>query len=806
MISFFKILTLFGVIGLLLLPPSVALSEEDAEHLVVVGSRSVPRITTESAVPVDLISRSDIERTGLTETSKLLQTLIPSFNLSTSAISDGTDSSLPATLRGLQPDQVLVLINGKRRHNSALIHINGSIGRGSAGTDFNAIPVNAIERIEVLRDGASAQYGSDAIAGVINVVLRKDTELTQTDTYYGSTYRGDGEQRQYNFNTGFDLTDDGFVHISASRRSHNPTDRSGDDPRCQYTPDCDLTSAPESTFDRNNHRLGTPEVENDYLFLNSEKPLSEAATLYAFGGFSKRDAQTVGFYRRALDARNNPNIYPDGFLPKIGTEIDDSSISFGLRGNVKQWNYDTSYTYGKNTFDFHISDSLNVTLGDESPTSADAGGLAFSQDTLNLDLSKTIDFRQIAVHIATGLEYRRDQFELNAGEPASYRNGGERAQNGGPGTPGIQVFPGFRPNNELNETRNSKAIYFDLESWVSPKWLVGGAVRYEDYSDFGTNFSGKLSARYQWSDKLAFRGATSTGFRAPSLMQQYFNNTSTQFFEINGVPNIPVEVQTLASNSPILRRLGIDKLKEETSFSVSAGAILTLTDNLSVTADIYHIDVDDRILLSSQFTRGDSGQLGVIFDEFDIGSAQFFTNTADTRAQGIDLTATWNHEFEHGGSTRINASANINSVEITNTPGNLPNISDQDLSLVNLRETTLIEDGQPKQSYTLTSYYTYDKHDITARIKRYGSVTYNESLQDNTRKQTYGARWIVDLEYAHHFTPKISWAVGANNLLDTRPEKNNESNYFNGIFTYSRRTSPFGFNGGFYFTRLKVDF
>ena len=790
-------------ITLSLLAPSVfADSTEKKEHLVVVGSRSLPRIITESTAPVDIISRSDIERTGLTETAKLLQTLIPSFNFSVSTISDGTDSVLPATLRGSYPDQVLVLINGKRRHNSALIHINGSVGRGAAGTDFNAIPTSAIERIEILRDGAAAQYGSDAIAGVINIILRKDTELTETEAYFGSTYQGDGEQRQYSFNTGFDLNNDGFLHITAENRSRNPTDRSGEDPRCQYSDNCDLDNDPrEVAFNRDNHRFGNADSENDYLFFNMEKPLSRSATSYAFGGIARRDAETVGFYRRALDDRNNPNIYPDGFLPRINTEIDDDSISLGLRGDGDHWKWDTSYTYGQNTFDFFIHNSLNVSLGDNSPTSADAGGLVFSQNTVNLDLVRTITARQIPVNVAVGFEYRRDQFEINAGEPDSYRDGDVLNQSGGPGSPGIQVFPGFQPDNEINKDRYSRAMYFDLEAWLNSRWLAGGALRYEDYSDFGTNLSGKLSSRYQWSEHLTFRGTLSTGFRAPSLMQQFFNNTSTQF--VNG---IPAEVLTASNDHALVRNdLGIDELEEETSFSVGLGMVFDITDNLTLSADAYHIDIDDRILLSSRFDGNDSNELNTLLMQYNASRVQFFTNTVDTRTQGLDLTATWHHRFEHNGRLRLDAAANINSVEIIGNPDLLPGINDAELPLVGLTERTLLEDGQPKQSYNFTSYYTYGNHDITWRVKRYGSVKSIESDEPAT-KQTFGARWITDLEYTNHLTPKASWTIGANNLLDTRPERNMATTSFNGIFPYNRRVSPFGYNGGFYFTRLKVRF
>ena len=392
----------------------------------------------------------------------MLQFAAPSFNFSTSTVSDGTDALRPATLRGLGPDQTLVLINGKRRHNTALVHVNGSIGRGTAGVDLNAIPASAIKRIEVLRDGAAAQYGSDAIAGVINIVLKDQTEYTHVSAHTGQTYEADGETFQTSVNTGVALEGNGFVNFTAEMRNRNPTNRSGSDPRQQY-PLIDGQPDPrEATFDRRNHRYGDAESDNLYFFLNSEFDFDEFQ-VYFSSGYSDRDGESGGFYRRALDNRNVPEVHPDGFLPLINTNIEDLSATLGIKGSFNDWDYDLSAVTGENKFGYFISNSVNVSMGPSSPTEADAGELKFSQTTINFDASTAFDWgMDYDVNFAAGMEYRKDEYEIIAGEPASYIDGGFPNQNGGQAAPGIQVFPGFRPANEVDVSRHNWAAYTEF--------------------------------------------------------------------------------------------------------------------------------------------------------------------------------------------------------------------------------------------------------------------------------------------------------------------------------------------------------
>ena len=798
---------------------TAAATADEVERLVVVGSRAEPRTISDTSAPVDVITGAQIARTGITETARLLQTLIPSFNFSVSTISDGTDAVRPATLRGLYPDQVLVLINGKRRHNSALVHINGSVGRGSAGTDLNAIPASAIERIEVLRDGAAAQYGSDAIAGIINIVLKRGTGTTDLQTYFGKTYEGDGAQRRYSFNTGLELANGGFVHFAAERRDRNRTNRAGDDPRCQYSSPCDTSTGREAAFDRRNHRFGDAESDNDYLFFNSELPIGDV-TFYAFGGLSRRDTKAAGFYRRALDARNRPNIYEHGFLPFINTDVNDDALTLGARTTLGAWDVDAGVTHGRNTFEFRITNSLNVSLGDDSPRAADAGEMVFEQTTFNLDATRQIELGLAQpLHLAAGYEYRRDGYEIKAGEEASWINGGVLAANqptttsAVPGTPGIQVFPGFRPDNEVDESRHNHAFYVDTEMWPLERLRVGAALRYEDYSDFGSDLNGKLSARYELSERLALRATISSGFRAPGLAQTYLDNISTQFnFNSDTMMNEGREVLTTRNDGNFARALGIEALEEENSRSLSLGLVAHPFDRVTLSVDAYAIKIRDRIVLSNRM-KGDQirpelrGRVGdVLMADYGITSIdglefQFFTNAIDTLTRGVDVVAEYAHPFADGATLNLSAAMNVNDAEVSGDPAPPPGL-DADVELFNDVEAAYIETGHPSQSHQFTAHYQRGDHDLTLRVNRYGSVT---SKQDRVR-QTYGARWLADVEYTYHFDDRFNWTVGANNVLDTKPERNVPANSFNGIFPYSRRTAPFPYTGGFYFTSLKMSF
>ncbi|MEO6239268.1 MAG: TonB-dependent receptor, partial [Vicinamibacterales bacterium] len=517
------------------------------EESITVGSRTVGA-DAQKAVPVDVITQEQIASTGYSETAQVIQALAPSFNFPRPTITDGTDTVRPATLRGLGPDQVLVLVNGKRRHQSALVHLNGSIGRGSTGVDLNAIPVSAIERIEVLRDGAAAQYGSDAIAGVINIVLKGGVSGPAVTSKFGlskGSYAGNScasnglncqEGDKIDFSDGglFDAggswgiaAGKGSVTVSAEFRDHNRTNRASFDPRDQVV----AGDAGKSAVAQPNHRWGDPDTRDFMTFLNAQVPLNAKRTsfLYAFGGYSRRESNSAGFYRRALDVRNWPQIYPLGFLPEIQPLVIDGSGTVGVRGAFRSWSVDASGGYGGNSFAFTIGNTLNVSLGPAIPpnkTIFDAGTLKLGQFVGNVDLSRSFKVGTLPgpLNVAFGAEVRREQYQIVAGEPDSYRGGGVPNIAGGVAAIGAQVFPGFRPTNAVKESRHSQAGYVDVEGDFLPWLRLGLAGRAERYSDFGNTFDGKLTVRVQPTRQVVVRGGVSSGFRAPSLGQSFFSS------------------------------------------------------------------------------------------------------------------------------------------------------------------------------------------------------------------------------------------------------------------------------------------
>lgn len=552
----------------------------DAPVIIVTGTRRTDRTVADSAVPIDIISSEALENSGTTETNRLLNNLVPSFNFPQPSLTDGTDSLRPATLRGLAPDQVLVLVNGKRRHLSSLLNLNGSIGRGSAAVDLNTIPPIAIERIEVLRDGASSLYGSDAIAGVINVQLKKSvggraqitfgkyiTQLEGVDevasvlpttgandnpviTFTGEdARRNDGDTYTFATNIGLPLGPDGYLNFTAEYKDRSPTNRSGPDPRRQFS---GVGDPREVTIDRINHRFGDGRSRDLNFFLNAAAQVSDNIELYYFGSYGVRDADGAGFFRRSLDARNadfangGRPFVPEGFLPLIASNIIDISSAFGARGEFSGWDYDLSINYGTNRLNFAVEDSFNTSLGGlVSQRRFDAGGLRSGQTSVNADFRRDVEIGlSNPVSVAIGGEYRNETYQIVAGEPQSFIAGPFTFSNGAP--PGAQVFPGFAPSTEIDRSRDSFAGYIELDTDISDAFNIQAAGRYENFSDFGGTINGKLAARFEPIDGIALRGSISTGFRAPGMAQQFFSTTST-----NNVGGQLIEIGTFPVDSPI---------------------------------------------------------------------------------------------------------------------------------------------------------------------------------------------------------------------------------------------------------------
>ena len=823
------------------------------DSIVVVGTRSIGRRALQAPVPIEVIEREQLSLTGQSETGRILQMLVPSFNFSSSSISDGTDALRPATLRGLGPDQTLVLINGKRRHKSALLHINTSVGRGAAGTDFNAIPSSAIKRIEVLRDGAAAQYGSDAIAGVINIVLKDDVDTGDANFYWGQTYEGDGDTWIGNANYGMKVGEAGFINLTAEWRDRYRTNRAGLTGERQYdwaeedpgrpadhileieNEDGTVTSKPvwfdsrEYTFDRQNFRIGDSDSSQKIGFYNFGLPIVGGMELYSFGGYSTRQNNSAGFYRRANQAeRTVTDIYPDGFLPEINTNIEDVSLAFGAdwTHEATNMNVDVSVNHGLNIFDFFISNSMNASYGTASPTSADAGGFELSQTAFNLDVSYPLEYQSSLINLAGGVEFRREGYGINAGEPVSWINAGLGADGA---ASGIQVFPGFRPNQETDESRTNIAGYADFESYLSGEpgsgLLVGAAVRGEQYSDFGATVTGKATVRYDFTKQVAVRAAGSTGLRAPSLQQLYFNNISTQFKidadDINGNGDteelIPLEVGTFRNDSDAARALGIPELKQETAFNVSGGVVLKPLDKLWFSVDGFLIQIDDRIVLSGSFSADNVEGLA----EAGANSAQVFTNVAQTRTQGVDVAAGYLHAFDNESLLNLKVAFTFADTEVigdVEAPEILVGLED---TLFPSQERSMIEEWQPNTRINISADYIVGDLTLGGALRYFGSYTVQEGSGDDPARQDYGGKWLTDIQANYQLNQGLSLTLGANNLLDQVPDENEVGQSRSGklmdgagqvivdspgVFTYSRRSAPFGFNGGLYYAKLTYNF
>ena len=802
------------------------------DEVVVLGTRGEGRSVIDSPVPVDVLTAAEIQASGVTQTVQLLQSLVPSYNAPRPSIADGSDTFRPATLRGLGPDQVLVLVNGKRRHTSALVHVNGTIGRGSTGVDLNAIPPSAIGRIEVLRDGAAAQYGSDAIAGVINIILKDDpgfdAELT-AGQYFSNEQRGygadegllagenvapyaawaaaedrsrtDGQSVRAHAGYGFRLGDGGSAYVSAQYRSQGSTDRSGLDPRPQYLAVSGQPDPREATIDRVTSQYGEGRLEDASLFANATLPLGRGAA-YASGGGSRRTAESPCNFRRSLDNRTVRAIYPDGFLPSFDNAVYDGSGTLGYKSRFAGWNADVSQTAGFNRFNFGLQNTANVSLGAQSPTTFDAGALQFLQSTTNVDFVRGFNVGLAsALSVAVGGEFRYENYGIDRGEEASYRDGGVRILDGpnagGAATPGSQCFAGFAPRNEQDESRSNVGVYTDLEINVVPAWLVNGAVRFENYSDFGANLSGKLATRLELASFLALRGAASTGFRAPSLAQSFYTSIATNF-----IGGVPFEVGTFPVNSPAARALGARDLKAEKSVNLSAGVTLN-GRNASLTADAYQVEIRDRVVFTENFT-GTPIQNFLAQQGINATGGRYFTNAVDTRTQGLDVTG--RVAFEAGpGTLRLTAAGNLNKTKITNedeiaTPAVIQSLTTT--RLFGRVEQGRFERGQPRTSVNAMAQYTMRRFTGMVRGVRYGEVRLLDAVPE--RDQTFGAKVLFDAELGATLPHGVRLSLGANNLFDVYPDKTFRAISFSGLNPYSG-LSPFGFSGRYVYTRLSVD-
>ena len=886
------------------------------ETIIVTGSRTANRTVANSPVPVDVISSDAIKNSGQTETNRILNQLVPSFNFPQPSIADGSDALRPATLRGLSPDQTLVLINGKRRHTSALLNINGTVGRGSAAVDLNLIPGIAISRVEVLRDGAAAQYGSDAIAGVINIQLKNSThggrasvtwgeylttindvqrvtglqtnaagqpilDASSNNLYFlantdGEPHVQDGAQITAAVNAGLPLGSRGFVNLSGEYHLRQPTNRAGYDLRPNFLRPTPTTfDQRELTFDRHEFLFGDPRSHDYNLILNAGYEVTDDWEVYGFATYGHRNALSAANWRQQLNNGANrdwsvlaPNDTPTaanyvgltqiGFLPFIDTHLRDYALTGGLRGNVGGWHADLSYGIGHDKFDYEVHNTVNASFGPQTQRDFDAGGLRYTQNILNLDLANeySVGFAK-PLTVAAGAEYRHENFKERPGDLQSWAIGPYfkpainnttsancTAQQGVfnaatnqctfPGRQalvGAQGFPGIPDVSRTDASRHSYAAYVELDTDPVTNVTTTLAGRFEHYSDFGSTWNGKFAARWEFVPGYAVRGAISNGFRAPSLHQQFFTTTSTNF-----IGGVPVDIATLAVNSAPAVALGAQPLKPEKSVNLSAGLTANPLRGLTLTADYFHIKIKDRIVLTETLGTGGTGNTPAVqaavtallqslgFPQ--VGAARFFINGLDTTTSGVDLVATYRVGDTAIGKWNLTAAYNHNKTKIDkrlDAVGPLAQIPG--IVLFGRVEGIRFTEGQPRDKVVLTADGDIGRFGITARTTRYGKVVSPGAaapVSNPTSLTDFGpddiflaAKWITDLEVRLHGKDGFEFAIGANNLFDVYPTRSpfgarpaSVGGFYpaNQIYIPYSIFSPFGFNGRFVYGRASVDF
>ena len=935
---------LAALLAVLALPGAAVAQGEgeqaQVEEIVVIGSRLPARSATDTAVPVDVIGAEEIGATGARETARAIQAAAPSFNFSSSTISDGTDTLRPATLRGLGPDQTLVLVNGRRRHQGALVHLLETVGRGTAGVDLNAIPVGAIGRVEILRDGASAQYGSDAMAGVINLVLKSDGD-GRVHFGYGLHAEGDGATPHLWWHDGWQIGNGGVATLTLDYRDREATHRGGVDGELYYPWVCTgehtdrllfsesqaaqvcgdadaytefrlgaytggdddrmpglSPGAVASRFDedsherRDNYRIGDGDATHFAAAGNLQVPVAGSWELLAFATYSTREGLHGGYFRKPNQPDRVPsmrpslplpdgetpvaNPYADGYLPHLNPTTEDVSFSVGAAGQITpDLRADIAYTTGQNVYDYLIVNSINtsyfgvaengtelvrdssytysdvvtgeeVTLDDIAGPSrgffeADAGGLTYSQTTLNADfvwlLSDTLG-------LAFGLERREENYRIRAGEdyswfdygghnpdvPATFHETTNEPKTYKPYISGIQVFPGFRPEAALDEGRDALSLYVEADV-TGDAWRAAGALRFEDYSDFGNVVTLKLAGRYG-ADAWAVRGAVSTGFRAPSLHQLYYSAITTLFPLIDGTIT-PQQTGTFRNDSRVAQALGIPSLTEETSVNLSLGMVYAPRDlPLHLTLDVYQIDIADRVLLSNALdsrTPDLPQAVETRLEQIDAGAAQVFYNAGDTSTFGLDMVASYKVPL---GAMDLDLSLSLNytdtQVSHVAVPDSLVGLDVQ--RLFNQRDIDIIENWQPQTRLNLVADLRAQGWSLYAALRQIGEYNASNIQVDsgmfNYYQQTIGGSLLLDASFGYQLGKGLRLTVGGDNILDVYPDTISEPGLLTragpltargdpndvivadggGIFVYPWGAAPFGFNGAYFYFGLEYSY
>ena len=765
--------------------------------VVVVGTRFNPRSVVDSPVPIDNISAQELEATGQITLDQMFNYKLQSFNASQQTVSDATAHFNPADLRGLGPSRTLVLINGKRKNPSALVYINDTPGKGEVGVDMQSIPIGAVERVEVLRDGASAQYGSDAIAGVINIILKENTDATHVTGFSGITTQGDGLNYGFSANTGFELLDEGFLNITTSYKEQEYTNRAG-------KPGSDAFLNPED-FDgwiSENPDLGMivgqPDMTTFDVFCNASLPIDKKGELYSFGGITLRKGTSFALYRTPYWVPDDHNIFHkddevyNGFHPTFEADITDRTLGLGIRSEINEWAVDISAVSGSNTVAYHIGQTMNPSLGRQSPTRFDAGGYQFQNFVNNIDIFKKVE----NFNIGFGSEFRNERFQAIAGEKASYEGDGSIS------------FPGIRPSSVVNESRYNVGIYSDIE-FDNDIFLVGGAARFESYDDFGKNFTWKVNSRYKFFGGLmAIRSSLSTGFRAPSLHQIHLSNVQTL------VSDGTVSNQgTFSNSSPIIRELEVPKLKQEKSINYSVGLTLSPFTKLDMTLDYYQILVEDRILFTNEIGPDDNPEVVTALEDtlmtYNITSLKFFTNAANTKTSGIDAVITYREIPVGKGLLDINIAANLNQTSITSaikTPKPLANSGNE---IFNRKEQARIISARPSNKLLLGFDYQLGKCSTGIKFTRFGEVIWRHAT-DPLKDQVFAAKTITDVSLDIKVSPKATFGLTFNNIFNIYPDevdpKGDPLTNLGGRFKYAWEVNQFGYLGTTVLAKISMQF
>lgn len=765
--------------------PTTSSQEEPTrlDSVVVTGTRSVNRSQESSLSPIDIVSAADLQSVGETQLGAVLSRLVPSLNFPRAPGNDGSGIVRPAALRGLSPDQTLVLVNGKRWHTSALLNLQGALGRGSAPADLNAIPVSAIDHIEVLRDGASAQYGSDAIAGVINVVLKGAAKAGSNEASItaGRYSAGDGQQWQGQVSLGVPLGGDkGWARLSVVQEHADATNRGGRDYRDPASP----------VYGQRTQRIGEPDISNHQALLNVQYALAPHADFYAFASTSSREGTSPALFRTYDSARNIPSIYPRGFLPLNDVRSIDSALVAGVRGTTASgWRWDVSGNYGRDHISIDPTHTLNVDLGAGSPTHFNAGRLVSTQKAFDVDMARDITVKGLAnpVTVAFGVEYLYQRYGIEAGDPSSYV-----------GT-GSQGFPGFQPGDAGYHARHDVAEYLSLENQITDKLSGSLAVRHEDYTDFGKTTSGTLSARYDFTDAFALRGTAGTGFRAPSLAQQFYTTTST-----NVIGGVPTQIRNFAVSDPVARALGAEPLKAEKSHNYTLGATYVPGD-WTFSLDVYQITIGNRVVPSENLVGDDVRAYLASQGYANIQGGSYFTNALKTRTRGVDFSSGYRLDLGTSGLWRFTASYNRNHTAILSVAPNPAQLAQSGLVLTRVGHIAegYITEGAPRDKIALGADYTLGSWSTRAALTRYGQFRQNQDPVSNPGyDQVFPARWLLDLSTSYR-VDRWTFTAGVDNLTNVYPQKYKAGSdgAVGGTWPYPDY-SPFGYSGRYLYTRV----